>query len=322
MQYQKSNKKEIDNESIINKIYKKKELYESDFNILESIIYQNNKNYNLNYIYNFIILNALSKRKNVSYECFLRVIKQFVENRIRFFYPNPECIIISNNLLNQNKKISITTAKSFYNKVCISEEAIQELYKNGNNELLNDIFHELTHLEQFKYIFDGESVSNLALIELKDELLSRENIDYYNKNYRKLSFELEARYLAIIKSQHYLESLGFKIEGKIKQEEISQLVLKESGTERIINDKIDSLENIFNDFILNKPNLLNEHAQLNILYKEEDGEVLHKSTEEMKNDLDVILNDINYSNIQKKFFKNLYKDLIKEKEIKLVKKDN
>lgn len=223
-------------------------------------------------IYHFFIRNALLKQQNISYEGFKHLIKQFTEQLMSCYYPNPHCIIkkeINSNTENDNPILGT----SFLNKTELKENALYELYHNGNANIFVTIFHELTHTYQFKYIFlnSKSELSNFQIKELKDYILASEKKNYGKENYDYLSHEHEANYKGIQFTIQYLNSLGLIWDKSNLLEEMEKLIRKMDEEKRWIDGKEYDLNELFDNFIQTRPYLLNKYPPLKQLYKIQDN---------------------------------------------------
>ncbi len=248
------------------------QLTDLEINSLETLIFRNEDNESLNDVYNFFIYNALLEMQNVSYECFVKVIKQFTENLMKSYYPNPKCIIKSSFDFE-------VAGSSFLDTIKILEKDIKELYYNGNPSIIFTIFHELIHSKQWKEIFETRNyISNpYAIKELKDFLLVSASDNYKNENYCYLSYEHEANYIGLQMYKEYLEKLGFKINEENYNEELNKLRIKIDDNKRYINGEERTLDEIFNYFIMYRAYILDKYPQIRYLYKVKNGLVVPKS---------------------------------------------
>ena len=186
---------------ILTKINSNDTLTALEINCLETLIYQNN-NDKTNNLYNYFINNCARGKINVSFECYKLLIKQFVEKLLKAFYKNPKCIITDEQ---KEHNGLIVSGKSKNHKVWINSLEIEEMYKTGNYNLINTIFHELTHGIQYKNIFNGnQTIDPLVILEIKDSILSENLPNYYKENYNNISFEIEAQYYGLLLSTRYL----------------------------------------------------------------------------------------------------------------------
>lgn len=255
-----------------------------DINVIESIVYSNNESFNQVYLQKYFISRALKHKSNISYECFKQLIVNFVIVLMGPYYKSPKCSIVETKI--DEKTRSLTLGSSIIDRIDIGEIGIRNLYEKGDYFLLDTIFHELLHTIQYRHIFYGdtigidESIDPLIILELKDHILTKGLEGYYKDNYASISYEIEAEYHATHLTEQFLQSIGLtsnKKDGFMEIDDISKLSF---STERLYMGEKYSIDELFDKYLYDHPELLTQHKQLARLYKLEDGHVVKKSIEE------------------------------------------
>ena len=300
---------------ILTKINSNDTLTALEINCLETLIYQNN-NDKTNNLYNYFINNCARGKINASFECYKLLIKQFVEKLLKAFYKNPKCIITDEQ---KEHNGLIVSGKSKNHKVWINSLEIEEMYKTGNYNLINTIFHELTHGIQYKNIFNGnQTIDPLVILEIKDSILSENLPNYYKENYNNISFEIEAQYYGLLLSTRYL-GINIHLIPEL-EEKLNNLQQKILNKKRVFQGETIDIDLIFNRYIYKHPELLEKHPQLYILYKKVDDKVLPLTKEEIYLKYNEIINNQNINDNEKEKYQLLFSNYIsipKENPIQL-----
>ena len=275
-----------------------------ELNTIETIIYQKNNQYNLKYIYQYFINRCINKKQNVSLECFQEITKQIAEETLKPFYSNTICILKEYKPIEENGNHFIKSGENKAQKIFLNIDEINNLYHNQDPTILITLFHESIHGAQYKNIFHGkQDIDPLVILEIKDYILSKHIPTYYKENYENISFEIEADYLGNFLACQYINKnrINHKIESKYEN------IL---NTTRTLNKKINNIDTIFNDFIINHPELLKKHYQLQYLYKIHNNKVIPLNEEELYNQYQLLISNNNISNEQKKKYKLLFSQYI------------
>lgn len=284
---------------------------EIELNTIETVIYQKNKNFNMNYIHHYFIQRALHGKQNVSFECFKEIIKQFAESILKTYYNSPECILKEFEKQEKHGKNFIISGKNKARKVWINVLEIEEMYKNQYYSLLITLLHESIHGVQFKNIFSGKQEADpLVILEIKDRILSESIKGYYEENYERLSFEIEADYHAYVLVSKYLNINLMTDELQNKFNNILNGKRKFNGNELDIDD-------IFNKYIYDHPEILKGNPQLQLLYKIEQNKVVPLNEVELYYQYQKLISDKNISDDQKKRYEMLFSKYINIQENKI-----
>lgn len=276
-----------------------------EINVIETIIYQKNNQYNLKYIYHYFINRCFNNKQNVSIDCFKEIIKQLAETTLSPFYKNSTCILENNKAIKINNKNCIQLGSNKAYKIYLNEEEIENLYNNRNPEILITLFHEAIHGIQHKNIFYGnQEIDPLVILEIKDFILSKIIKNYYNDNYDNLSFEIEADYLGYQLTNQYINT-------KLNDRKISYKFTNIlTNKNRIINGQLKDIDTIFNEIIINHPELLKKHPQLNYLYKIENNKVIPLNEEELYCKYQELIQNPNITEEQRKKYELVYSEYI------------
>lgn len=279
-------------------------LSDLDINALETIIYQKNNKYDLKNIYQICIDKCINKEKNIDIDCFQEVIKQLAETLLKPFYKNSKCILKQYNRKEQNNQHLIISGENRGNKIWLNTNEINDLYYNQNLIILITLFHEVTHGIQHKNIFNGnQNIDQLIILEIKDHILSKYLPNYYQENYDNISSEIEADFYGYKLTSQYINS-------NITNQEITNKYINILNYKRKINRKIQDIDTIFNEFIKNHPEILNQHPQLKYLYKIENNQVIPLNEEELYLKYQSLIQNTNITNEQKKKYELLFSEYI------------
>ncbi len=287
-------------DSALNKIKNNQELSQLEINALESMIYTNDKDFDLLDIQNYFIRNAMIKGQNVSFACFKSLIKYFAENAMHNSYSNAECIIDEN----MNEEFS---GEAFFTKMLLNESDVKSFYEGKSVGLLFTIGHELQHTHQYKLIYNDLWLSPLIIDEIKEFVIFDYNKEYYIQNHDIVSFEKEAEVRGIEDILKYINGIGLRLSNEEvflkRKQELEGLMYSE---ERILNGEVTTVDREFAKVIVNHPEALNKYKQLCFLYKVINGQVVEKTAEDMQKDLDSILANPNLTNEYKEYYKTFY----------------
>ena len=295
---------------IYKKIKVKEELTEEELAIVEGLIPTNDSS--LQPLYEYFICNAILKKKNVSYKSFRLLIQNYVQLLMSEYIKNPTCLILDDDL---DEEIIGCLSNEQIN---IAEQLVRRLYYEGSCALISLINHEITHVWTFARISINDNSEAFIIKEIEDLILSQSIPGYYKTNYKNISFELEANYYEIIYTIKWLESKGFAIQSEFKAKELEraqQILCQTLDTKRFINGEETTLDKIFDEYIENKPELLDSFPQLQFLYKQwEDGKVYAKTQEELIDDYNDLMDNWTLNAEEKEKYKKLYSYLINYRE--------
>ncbi len=276
-------------------------LNKSEIDVSEALVYRNldRKKRNNKQVLDLvslylrkIIINSIKDEKEliISYEAFQTLIKEFTEVEISYFYKQGRCQIFEGPIFERDNSVVLGLAD--YNSVSLSDIDIKAFYYDGNNSLLETIFHEINHVRQQAITYKQKAVSELDLLQIKDRVIGRYLKNYINENYANLSYEIEAYYCGLRDQRLALNSIGinFNQETNLRVErDLEALAKKMLNKERTLNGKSIDMDQEFAKILSTRPQLLNEYPCLKRLYKLENNGVVRKSDEELTNELKDIL---------------------------------
>ena len=275
-------------------------LTDLDLSIIENELFNQSTTLDIGKAFTFFVRNALAKHQNIKYEAFCELIRRYAILEMESFHFKGICEIVEDAGKREDEH-DRQLGSQVFNKITLSDIGIKKLYNGDSFYVLITIYHELTHVLQFKNTVHKE----IGMIEeIKDEILANHIDNYYRDNYNKVFFEIEARYHGLI---HAIEVLESKMAIKVKKEgyvenELKYLQDHMYDKKRIINGAESHLDIIFAEFIKDKPELFQRYPQLHILYKIIDNEVFPKTPDELLSDYEVIMNNRNYSEQEKKIY--------------------
>ena len=284
-------------QEIVERIEKDGKITQEEIPYVESIILRNdineaNKgttNYIANYFIRAILYNNLNHETTpiISYEIFEEMIKNYTTNIMKntYGYPSSTCEILPSEEYQKIDEDSLVLGDNIANTVRFNEDIIKALYYYGNAEFIEVFNHELRHSYQYKEVFSGHEVSLLGMIATKDKILRDMLPNYYQENYKAISYEKDAFAIGIKSRLMALEIFGLEA---IKKHEQMQEVAKYQNslfdTKRLDNGVDIELDELFNKTIINTPTILKRYPQLNYLYKLDNNIVIPKTIEELKED--------------------------------------
>lgn len=275
---------------------------------IETMIYRNDNQFDMRMIQDFFIHNALFKTQNINYDCFCKLVQQFVISFMKDYYPSSECIIQEE--IPDHKD---SVGGSVYALIYLKENEIRKLYYEGKYDIFLTIFHELTHTMQFRHIFDNDNfvmISSFTIDELKEHILSHETDWYHKENYDMLSYEYEADYYGVYLMDKYLSNLNYHLNHEITQQKITEFETLMHNKNRTRNGEPTTIEMEFEKVIQNRPDLLKKYKKLNYLYKVVGDEVVAKTREDLIEDSQNILNNPNMSEEYKTMMVKFYEEYI------------
>lgn len=273
-------------------------IYEDEIPVIEAIIkrndglYQKDVNNNVigDYFISHIFYNHLDSSNVVpmlSYDAFRSLIIGVVENitKKNYGYHEARCLIIPSKEFGKYEDDEVVVGDNEGNITRLNEDLVKAMYERGNSELINTIYHELRHAYHYKQIFSGKEISYMGMLATMDKILKELIPGYYQENYERISYEKDAQICGIIAEINVLASYGLtplKKDEMIKK--INDLHLNIGSLKRYVNGEEFVIEELFNICIKDKPIYLKRYPQLQYLYKEEEGIIVPKASEELKTD--------------------------------------
>lgn len=141
----------------------------------------------------------------------------------------------------------------------INESLLDDFVQLSKVNVLNTIFHELTHAYQANRIGNY----NDYLIR-KEMLISNYHKCFYHKNYYRIYYEIDARSNGTVETLRYLKQIAPEVANEyevlyIKQTEIENANLKMAKIKKSPYKKnygIDSVDNIFEELVKKHPQII------------------------------------------------------------------
>ena len=224
-----------------------------------------------------IIRRVMLKQNTLSMSLIGKVLRHLVISSTREYDENSEFYI---------KKIENgDVGETFRYDVFLSEEKFNNFYKEGNVNIFFTLAHEIRHVYQEYCRNNNIITSYIELLALKEAILRGYNSDIYcdEKNYVKNLYEIDANIYSYSAAVSYLESLGCSVFLDVDSM-IDREMLKVSDHYREIDGEIVDFNDLFAEYIKDKPSLLNCFPQLKYEFKEEDGNVIYRSEDELKDE--------------------------------------
>lgn len=265
-------------EELHNKINSKINLSNDDFRALFFLA----NDFESNYKEEFLEYLILFHNKDIfTEEEFEKTLESYVSN-ITSGYTNNSILSIQDTV-DENSTGVIGLCKFLgdknenYSIISLRRKEFDDLYNKRNYNALDTIFHETTHTKQFSKAINGENDDETMLI-IKDLILSKYIDGYYDENYEMISYENDAIYKSCLNFYYLIlkyDIKGFENLDKL-MENISKLKFLASSKKRTVNgNSYENIDDIFNDFALNNPTLLDESMknfpQLKEFYEDQDS---------------------------------------------------
>lgn len=238
-------------------------------------------------LFYLIFKSTITKTQNFSYDFYKKIIIAFMEKEMAKYVSKPQCII-KNKIGKDKDEMKIVKGTTSGTIITLDESVIKDLY-DGYIEGFFTIFHELTHIKQYQRQRITKFISYQDLVQIKESILNFYNDGFYDENYDVLSYENEARAEAIIRTIRFIKKLDLHIiEEESLREEIQDELQKNENEQRFFVNHVESLDNIFDDFIKGMPEELKKFPQLNVEYLIEDDKVRRKNPDELIRDFQQI----------------------------------
>lgn len=282
---------------IVNKINNKKELNQTEINILSTLLIT--KAVNNEIINNYIILGCLNKTNTFNAKVIESVICMFAETMFEAKTMNLKCGI---------KEFKKSRGVSIRNHIWLDSKEVKSLLE-GKMDAFFTLFHEYIHVCQYyrQVILQSASVEDIK--QIKETIIAHYNKLFYENNRFVCSYEKEANIMGNAYLIKYLDSVSFPI---ISFDEIKRIVSNDvrhiADDYRVIGDDIVLIDDEFNRVV--KPSDFNSYPQLAYEYKIDKSRVIQKSLEEIYSDVEYINASNDYSNQEKKLLIDIYKDII------------
>lgn len=250
-------------------------LTDSELRIIEDGI-KLNYDYDIETVAVFFIRNAILGQQLPDYQTFRELLIHFTKKYMKQYSLEPIVKVMDikhEEHMKYNDKHHVINLLSdsydmhgqyteMHKTIELDEHDIEELYYNRNSEVIDTIFHELVHVRQY-YDLNNGIISNNNIYCVMDLLLSN-NDEYQNNNYEKLQHEVEAIYYGMMMHIDFLiqkARLRFVNTDWIK-DELTEIKNNSNDLTRIVDGKIISLQEAFENLIMSKPEILEKYPGL------------------------------------------------------------
>lgn len=174
----------------------------------------------------------------------------------------------------------------------LNEIDFDSFYNNGSSAIVYFLFHELYHAHKWYCKVNGIIYNYIDLLSLKEEILithyNRSSLYDENSNYIKNIEEISADAFSYDNTKKYLNSLGLEVD-EVDAQVCSGIVyhdLERLGDPlRQLDGEFVNINDLFADFIKDRPDLFELFPGLRYEFKVEDGYVVYKSKMELVDEL-------------------------------------
>lgn len=246
---------------VVEKINEKKHLLPEDQICIEFFV--NNHLLKDVAVFEFFIRGALVRECDLDYATFENLFVDYTKLRMGEYVKNPQCKVVP------SKKLKGRKAYSSQDRMYLCREEIQKLHALGIYAVIKDMLHELTHIKQYKEIHIDHKADDFIIKQIKEEILSSYYPEYYNVNYAKISYEMEAEATAITELLKLFAS--FQIRFKNNENPyigvLNNLISGINDNNRETRDGIQTVTELFDTVIMYHPDLLEIYPQLKTEYE-------------------------------------------------------
>ena len=221
-------------------------------------------------VFEYFIRGVLIHAQTVSYDAFEQLFIDYTKMKMRAYVHNPKCELVSEKYLNGKESYSIKDI------IYLCREDIASLYYTGNFKVLKNMLHELGHVKQFKQVIIDKNSTLYAIRHIKEEILAAISPGYYDDNYERISYEVDAEIYSILELLNLFEKFGitFKVGKNPYKEVLANLVSMSKNNLRVIDGTEDTVDNIFDFAIIHYPEFLEIYPQLQELYEVTWGDIV------------------------------------------------
>ncbi len=255
---------------------------EEDVKLIEIIFNRDSFSYIDTELRNKIIKDVLLKKNTLSKELIEKVLSHLVLDsanvlnmKINFFVAN----------------LGDKTGGDFaLDKVRLNKTCFDAFYNNGSSFSLYILFHELYHVFKLHCNANGIINNYIDIMSIKETIL----VNFYNhslytgSNYNKNLEEILANVYSYNNTKKYLSFLGFEVDESYAQL-CSGIVNNDleslSDPLRKIDDKFVNINDLFAEFIYDRPDLFELYPGLRYEFKVEEGHVVYKGKMELVDEL-------------------------------------
>lgn len=221
-----------------------------------------------------IIRDVILKRNTLDEELIKKVLRHLVISSTREYSEGSEFSL--------KRFKDGTNGETFRYDVFLSEEMFYRFYNEGNISMFFILAHEIRHTYQSFCRDNNIITSYIDLLALKEAILRGYSSDIYfnNKNYVNNLYEIDANVYSYYVASNYLMSLGISTYLDVDME-VSKETEKMGDLSREIDGEIVNINDFFADYVNDKPDLFNRFPQLAYEFKEENGNIIYKSKDEI-----------------------------------------
>ena len=282
--------------------------------ILDTYITYNNKINFSEEIFGYFVKTCLKKECRISFESLKKLFVIYGESYLQEFLPTASVIFRSRKDFPEQ---SLSDSEAYWlglgtNQLVMDEKILKNLYNNGDSSVMIAFFHELNHGVCEERMYDVNYASLNVINEIKETcLLSLPG--YKEENYDRISFELLANYYAVVYYIAFRDSIGMPLsDDKIEEfyKEYEMLKEKTQSQIRTLNGVSTTVDELFGEYIKDKPVLLDFYPALRYLYEETIDGVFMKSPEKLRKEYNSL------SVKEKKLLGDFYTYYLKDSNIK------
>ena len=241
--------------------------------------------------FEFITLNMFDRKELKSYNKY--VLRKVITGKINFSYEYFELYMLDFIFTAMKESgvkgiASIENLEGHYGVVInsfflkIDRAIIKELYKNKDLEAMITLYHEIRHLVQEEAYKDDKHPNIYFFQMLKERILSKFYYeDYYKKNYSKVLQELDAEEVGLKSMKKIVEYIGLDMPQKIIEnfnDDIQSIRERAKDQVREFKGEVKTVDEIFDEFISDKPQLLEIYPYLQYQYKKDNEATVIKKT--------------------------------------------
>ena len=249
--------------------------YSSEDKELLEYIFTYDSFFNVNAVLrDLIVRDVILKRNTLDEELIKKVLRHLVISSTREYSEGSEFSL--------KRFKDGTSGETFRYDVFLSEEMFYRFYNEGNISMFFILAHEIRHTYQSFCRDNNIITSYIDLLALKEAILRGYSSDIYfnNKNYVKNLYEIDANVYSYYVASNYLMSLGISTYLDVDME-VSKETEKMGNLSREIDGEIVNINDFFADYVNDKPDLFNRFPQLAYEFKEENGNIIYKSKDEI-----------------------------------------
>ena len=265
-------------EELRNKLIMGGDIFEDDYKVMDAVK-RIGTDEDKDLLSKFIFLNQSAGKISFPYDYVEFAVRHITENYLKDYYQiNTKCRIEDD---------LGCSAFAIGNDVVIDRKHVDSFYESRDPMILVMLIHESCHVYQnaimkkdYQSVDARTTLAPFYLLEAKDKVLSYLDRGYYHDNYDNLTFENEAYAEGYIQARDWYMQYGLELSGEYIENKIQELKSKMNNFYRVYDGKKRSLIDIFEDVIVDHPEMLDNYPILKVEYKIEDKKVIRKSDEE------------------------------------------